>query len=408
MYLKKTILATAIAAASLPAFAQQLDCNKSFGFRADVNGARGTTLCSGNVDSFIKSAENFTLSNTGYTQSSAASAVGRFNDVNVVLRYDAASNTLNYNFVELGESGSFTGANRDLSEEQFSEFVKNSDILGKVLRYQAKNSATSALTGVGGVIPMLGMADFSSSFDTASNIGVAEGSSANANNLLGIGLSYGSYNIDGNGDDVKTTSIPLSYTIRNAIDPRRQLVLSLPLTRVTTGGDSEAYHGGLGVAYRFPLSDRWTLTPGARYSVVASRDRATVSTVMSASLMSTYVLPLGGVDLAIGNMIGLYQTGKFSSREFSFDPDVRLKMTRNGLMASVPTSLFNSKMAAEFSLIDTRYLGDEPFVTDSQEIGFTLGTNRRASNARSFTRFGATYVHSKSFKGFTVNLGFWF
>ena len=406
MNLKPTALA-ALLLASLPAAAQQLDCSKSFGFRADVNGNRGLTLCASNVDAFIDSAKNFTLSNAGYTESAEAQAMGRFNDVNVVLRYDARSSTLKYDFVELGMRGSFTGANRDESEELFEEFVKKTDILGAVLRYQAKHSATSALTGQGGAIPMLAMNDFNTSFDNASNIGVPANTSQGANNLLGVGLSYGSYNING-GDDVKTTSLPLSYTIRNSADPRRQLVLSMPLTQVSVDG-AKAFHGGLGAAYRLPLSDRWTLTPGARYSVVASRDRATVSTVMSASLMSTYVLPMGGFDLAFGNMVGVYKTGKFSHGDYSFDPDVNLKLARNGIMASVPTALFGSKMAAEFSLIDTRYLGSEkPFVTDSQEIGITLGTNRKASNARSFTRLGASYVRSASTKGFTVNLGFWF
>lgn len=406
MNLKSTAIAAALLGASLPAAAQQLDCSKSYGFRADINSSRGQTLCSSNVDAFIDLAKNFTLSNAGYTQISQATAMGRFNDVNVVLRYDARSNTLNYDFVELGMRGSFTGANRDQSEELFEEYVKKGDILGKVLRYQAKNSPTSALTGEGGAIPMLAMADFNTSFDNASQIGVPD-QNQTANNLIGVGLSYGSYNIDGN-EDVKTTSLPLSYTIRNNIDPRRQLVLSMPLTQVSVDG-AKAYHGGLGAAYRLPLTDRWTLTPGARYSVVASKDRATVSTVMSASLMSTYVLPLGGFDLAMGNMVGVYKTGKFSSGDYSFDPDVNLKMTRNGLMASVPTAMFGSKMAAEFSIIDTRYLGSEkPFVTDSQEVGITLGTNRKASNARSFTRLGATYVRSKTTKGFTVNLGFWF
>lgn len=406
MNLKSTAFAAALLGASLPAAAQQLDCGKSFGFRADINGSRGQTLCSSNVDAFIDSAKNFTLSNAGYTQVSQATAMGRFNDVNVVLRYNASSNTLNYDFVELGMRGSFTGANRDESEELFEDYVKKGDILGKVLRYQAKNSPTSALTGEGGAIPMLAMTDFNTSFDNASQIGVPD-QNQTANNLIGVGLSYGSYNIDGN-EDVKTTSLPLSYTIRNNIDPRRQLVLSMPLTQVTVDG-AKAYHGGLGLAYRLPLTDRWTLTPGARYSVVASKDRATVSTVMSASLMSTYVLPLGGFDLAMGNMVGVYKTGKFSSGDYSFDPDVNLKMTRNGIMASVPTAMFGSKMAAEFSIIDTRYLGSEkPFVTDSQEVGITLGTNRKASNARSFTRLGATYVRSKTTKGFTVNLGFWF
>ena len=30
--------------------------------------------------------------------------------------------------------------------------------------------------------------------------------------------------------------------------------------------------------------------------------------------------PLGGFDLAMGNMVGVYKTGKFSSGDYSFDP----------------------------------------------------------------------------------------
>ena len=147
MHLKQTTLIVALAGTmALPAAAQQLDCQKSFGFRADVNGTAGQTLCASNVDTFIDSAKNFTLSNSGYRDNSVAQAQGRFDDINVVLRYATASTTLSYNFPELGMSGSFTGATRDDSEEQLVEFLKKSDILGKVLRYQSQHSASSALT----------------------------------------------------------------------------------------------------------------------------------------------------------------------------------------------------------------------------------------------------------------------
>jgi len=409
MYLKQTLAGAVLAAIStLPAQAQQqqtqLDCGKSFGFRADVDGVRGDTLCSANVDSFIDSAKNFSLSNSNYSEASAAMAQGRFNDVNVVLHYERASNVLQYRFTELGISGSFSGATREQSEDQFVEFMKKSDILGKVLRYQAQHSATSAITGTGGAIPMLATADFASGFDAASRAGQEN---ANVNNLLGIGMGYNTYNIDGQEDKVKTVSLPLSYTVRSDSDPRRQLVLSMPITQVTTGG-ARAYHAGLGMAVRLPLTERWTVSPGVRYSVIASRDRATVATVMSGSLMSTYVLPLGKVDLAIGNMIGLYQTGKFSNGDYSFDPGVKLKLTRNGLMGAFPTDLLGGRISAEVSLIDTRYIGDKPFVSDSQEVGITLGTNARASNARSFTRVGLSYSRSNVDKGVNLNMGYWF
>jgi hypothetical protein len=407
MHLKRTTLIVALASATtLPAYAQQLDCEKSFGFRADVNGTTGKTLCASSVDTFIDSAKNFTLSNSGYTQTSVAQAQGRFDDVNMVLRYTSASTTLSYSFPELGLNGSFTGNTRDESEQQLVDFLKKSDILGKILHYQAQHSASSALTGAGGLIPMLGTTDFATGFDTASKIATG-GEAGTPNNLIGVGLGYSTYNVNGGGEQVKTTSLPLSYTYRSDGDARRQVVLSMPIMDAKPG-DAHAYNFGLGLAVRLPVGDNWTLTPGVRYSVVASLDRATVSTVASGSLMSTYVIPMQGFDLAVGNMLALYKTGKFKSGDYSFDPDIKLKMTRNGLMASVPTTAFGSNMAAEFSLIDTRYLGEKPFVSNSQEIGVTLGTNRNASNHHSFLRAGLSYVRSNVTRGLTLNLGYWF
>ncbi|MGV7208256.1 hypothetical protein ACLB1G_10425 [Oxalobacteraceae bacterium A2-2] len=400
------------ACATLPAWAQNtLVCDRSYGIRIDVGGTKGATLCGSKVDDFLDGLDNFNLSNASYTQTSAASLQARMNDISILFSYDANSTRLKYSFPELGLSGAFTGLTRDDSEQQFVDYIKKTDILGRIIHYQAMHSATSPITGVGGSIPVAGQTDFDTSFDTASQIaspqGAAAGASGGNNNLVGVGIGYGSYQVDGSGDKVKTTLIPLTYTIRNDIDPRRQLVLSVPLTVVKVG-DAISVNGGFGLAYRLPVSDRWSLTPGVKYSLVASRDRATVSSVMSASLMSTYVVPLGGPALAIGNMLGYYRTGKFSSGDYSFDPDVKLTMTRNGLMYSTPTDAFGGKMALEWSLIDTRYVGDKPFLDSSQELGVTLGTNRAAGNARSYTRAGLNYFRSKSTRGVNVNVGYWF
>jgi hypothetical protein len=407
MTLKTTNLFLALAGlAALPLHAQTFNCEKSYGFRADVNGKQGTTLCASNVDAFVDSAKNFTLSNAGYTQVSAATAQGRFNDINVILSYNANSTALSYNFPELGMKGTVTGATRDDSEEQFVELLKKSDLLGKVLHYQAQHSASSAITGAGGLIPTLGTTDFATGFDTASKIATG-GQAGTPNNLIGIGLGYSTYNVSGGGEQVKTTSLPISYTYRSDGDARQQVIISMPIMQATTG-NAKAYNVGLGIAVRVPLTDNWTITPGIRYSAVASLDRATVSTVASGSLMSTYTIPLNGVDLAVGNMIALYKTGKFRSGDYSFDPDIQLKMTRNGLMASVPTAAFGADLATEFSLIDTRYLGEKPFVSNSQEIGVTVGTNRNAANKHSFLRAGLSYVRSNVTRGVTVNVGYWF
>jgi hypothetical protein len=392
------------------AFAQStqapLNCDRSFGLRADVNGSAGKTVCSSNVEAFVDGVKNLNLTNNAYTDRSAAFVAGRFSDVNVLMRYDADSTTLHYDFREIDVRGSVTGATRDDSEEQLEEVLKKSNVLGKLLNYQARHSATSGITGVGGVIPMAAAQEFDSAFDSQARVAGAGGAEG-ANNLIGVGVSYSDHKIDNHGDRIKTTSLPLSYTIRNGIDPRRQLVISLPITVVSVG-DARSLHTGLGLAYRLPVTDNWTITPGVKYSILGSKDRATVSSVVSGSLMSTYVIPTESVNFVIGNMVGYYQTGKFSSGDYSFDPDVQMKLTRNGVMASIPTTLFGKRMAAELSLIDTRYIGEKPYAPDQQEIGLTLGSNRNGGNARSFTRVGVNYFRSKGSNGVSANVGYWF
>ncbi len=400
-----TIAASSLVAASAHA---QLSCDKSYGFQVAVNGNQGSLICDSKSTSFIDALKNFSTSNINYTETSVASVLSRFSDVNIKLNYLDSSTRLNFDFVELGDKGSFTGATRKESQRMLEDYIKKNGIIGKIMSYQAQHSATSPITGVGGMIPMMMTADFNASFTASPTAVAAAATSAGSNNnLIGVGLSYGSYNVSNSGDKVTTASIPLSYTIRNDIDPRRQLSFSMPITVVEVGS-AKTVHSGLGVSYRLPVNDNWTITPSARYSAVASADRATVATLYSASVASNYVIPMSGFDIAIGNMLGYYQTGKFSAGDYSFDPAIKSMAMRNGVMLSQPVN-FGKKMTVEYSLIDTRYFGgDKPFLDNFQEFGITIGTNKSAQDARSFVRGGVTFMRGPNTQGFTANIGYWF
>jgi hypothetical protein len=252
-------------------------------------------------------------------------------------------------------------------------------------------------------------ADFAFSFnDSPTAIGGPAVAGESSNNLIGTALAYGSYKLSTSNERVTTWTVPLSYTIRNDIDPRRQLHFSVPLTLIELDG-TRTISGGLGVSYRFPMNDHWRLTPSVRYGAVWSTDRATVAAVYSASLASTYVIELSGWDLSIGNMIGYYATGRFAAGGDSFNPNLSAVATRNGLMVSQPVTLAGKTLTAEYSIIDTRYLGgDQPFFDNFQEVGVTLGTNKAALDARSFVRGGLSYLQGPSTRGFTLNIGYWF
>lgn len=330
-----------------------------------------------------------------------------FNSLLTQMSFAPASSSLTFTIPELGIREAFDGGTRDASTEQLKDYLKKNNVMGRIMNYQAKNSPFSPITGQGGLIPNTLSADFDTGFaDVATQVSTQrptqEGGSSNQFQAA-AGAGFGKVG----SVDTKFFTIPLSYAFRNDIDPRRQLIVQLPLTYSDVGG-SKSVQAGLGVAYRLPMSDQWTLTPNIKYSAVGSADLATVAGLYSASLSSTYIFSLKGFDLAIGNMLGIYKTGKFSSGDYAFNPGVTTYGMRNGIMLLQPVTISGNKLSLEYSFIDTRYFGDKPFADNSQEINITLGTNKSAYSARSFLRAGAGYVHSKSGNSWKLNLGYWF
>ncbi|MBD3613378.1 hypothetical protein [Kingella kingae] len=401
------------------AHANTLACSNSYGFRVDVSGNTGATVCSNTSSDLIDLVKDFSLSNSGYTQSSAAFAVGRINDVDFTASYAANSNDLVFNAPDLGiENKVFTGATRKKAQDAFEDWVKHSGIIGDMMRYQSKHSAASPITGAAGIMPTMAATDFNTEIQSVSNIATTPSSSTDnkesttnadatpINNLIGTGVSIGSFS--NNGERINSYTLPLSYSIGTGDDSRQQLIISVPLTMYTIG-KAKGYHAGVGIAHRFPITQNWTLTPGIRYALTGSVDRATIASVTSASLTSTYHIPFEQFDLNIANMIGYYRTGKFKAGDYSFDPDIKQTMLRNGVMLSQPITLGSQQLAIEYSLIDTRYIGGQkPFMRDMQEFGVTLGTHRNNNSHQSFLRAGVSYIRAKDNNGFTFNFGYWF
>ncbi|MBP9712688.1 MAG: hypothetical protein KBD60_03230 [Sterolibacterium sp.] len=412
----RTIVSLVVAAAAaLPMANAHATCKDNYCLALTVSGT-SAALSTQTADQFLDKLSTTGLNsfNLGYNGTQAASIDANFNSLGMQLMFPNTGFTgsgaqLNFAIPGLGVTKTFSGTDRDDSKRLLSDYLKKSDIIGRIMKYQAENSPTSPITGAGGLLPTQVSTDFNQNFgDTATNIAapanLAKVDGAGAN-LIGVALSYGALKtLD---RDTKVTSIPLSYTVRNDLDPRRQLVISMPITQVETQG-AKSYHGALGVAYRLPMNDSWTLTPSGRISAVASKDMATVAGLYSASLTSTYIWALEGFDVAMGNMISYNKTMKIKSGDYSFDPDITSTVLRNGVMLSQPVMLSGKKMSVEYSLVDTRYTGTKLYVDNTQEIGITLGTNKSAFSSRSFFRGGLTYLHGKDTKGFTLNIGYWF
>ncbi|MDH4396738.1 MAG: hypothetical protein QE278_13755 [Limnobacter sp.] len=399
------------------AFAQQI-CSQSFSFSAQVTSTSGTTsstpvLCSSKADTFIDSFESIeSVSNAYQSKTEGVNINARFADISLQMSYQPNSAVLNFSFPELGVNERIVGqganvvAARDNAEDQFVEFIKKTNLAGRILKAQAQSSPSSAISGAGGLIPNMIANDFA--VGTSGPVSLTGKEPTSNENLIGVGADAGSYKLDNSGGTVNVTSLPLSYTVRFDSNPSRQLIFSLPLTLTEIDG-AQSYQTGLGMALRLPVQSNWAITPAVKYGVVGSEDRATVAGVYSATLSSVYGFEALGLDMAIGNMVGIYQTSKFTAGEYSFDPDVKNSAFRNGLLVSQPVNVFGKKLAVEYSVIDTRYFGSEkPFMKEFQEVGVTIGNNRNALDNSSYVRAGVGYQTGKGSEAIKANVGYWF
>ena len=339
-----------------------------------------------------------------YTDFATANLDVNFASLAMQLAFPDTSTTLTFNVPDLGISNlQFTGATRDDSVKLLWDYLKKTNFAGEVMHYQVTHSPTSPIAGINGLIPMTVARDFGAAFTAPYQYASGEGSDSN---LLGVGLEAGGGSAD--GKNVSVFSVPFSHVWRSKTTPGQQFTLGGSLTQVETEG-AKAYHAGAGFSARFPISDNWALLPAVGYAVTGSPDQNTVAGVYSASLGSTYRIPMDKFDLMIGNMAGFYQTSKISVGDYSFDPKVKTLVLRNGVMLSQPTDLMGVPVAIEYYVVDTRYTsGTQFYIDNTQEFGVSVGSNRRGDVKNGYFRLGLRYLRGKDSNSLSLQGGYWF
>jgi hypothetical protein len=344
----------------------------------------------------------------GYTENSAVSSTSKLLGVTTLLNFANDSKTLTLSIPELELRQSFTGVNRRESAILLRNYLRdNPQLYGDLQRRQAATSPLSPITGTGGVMGQAIMADFSSSFtENATRIATSQSNaSQGAQSVIGAGVVVSSHSVA--GASVNSISVPLSYTVRNDIDPRRQALVRAGFGELDSAG-SKSYQGRLSAGYRFPMSDAWVLTPMLGASLAGSKDAAFYVGVLHGSLASTYTWEFDGFELTMGNMLGYYQTFSPPGKSFSTDPKIRTTALVNGLFLSQPVSFGGNKMSMEYGLSDSRLSGTTLYQNNSQEVTISLGTNKNALSARSFLRATLALQRAKDSRGASLGVNYWF
>lgn len=349
--------------------------------------------------------------NSSYTPTGGAVIRAGYRGLPIVLSSANNSTAVTLDIQSIGLSQTFSAqSNRDDNTKDLFEYLKSSgaSILNELQKKLAETSPIDPIAGnPSSMQSRMAADDFDRGFTQfASNIKGDPDAEQSSSSLIGAGLSLG--NMQVGGLSTTTASIPLSYTLRNDLDPRKQLTFYAPISSNNAAGAQSAGIT-LGVAYRFPVNDEWALMPSVSYGVTGSADLGAAAAMTALSVTSQYTVRLENFDLAIGNMVGSYQTSKVSAGDYSIDPKISNTVFRNGVLASFPTLAFGRKMAFEVSLVLTNYTGSALYSNRYQEVGVALGTNKGANSARSYVRAGATFLSGENgITGARLNLGYWF
>lgn len=319
----------------------------------------------------------------------------------------------------LGIQRTFSAQTADEAFAQLRAFLTQGSVAGLIQRESARVSPVDPVAGNPSSLMARAVAwDFFNAFyPFASNI--VEGSAMIAQvggtppgavsgpfrGLPGIGARYDRFSDQGQATQGFT--LPLSYTFRSDLDPRRQFAINLPLTVVDIDG-ARAYMGTFNTSLRLPLTRDWALTGALGYSQVRATDLGTAGHVGSVALTSAYVFRTNYGNLGIGNMVGYYKTLSGTIGGISTDSGIANTVLRNGLLWSERAAWLGSGLTIEYTLVNTHYLGTELYLKNYTELGVNVGSNKRADSVRSYLQGGLTYLFSSKTKGFMASFGYWF
>ncbi|MDP3520435.1 MAG: hypothetical protein Q8S02_07415 [Hydrogenophaga sp.] len=380
-------------------------CNTLFGTQTTVTSEQ-LSYCEATAQGLVDrlSITDFQAQFDSYTDNAAVNTSSIWNGVAVNAGFAANSTALSLDIPDLQVNETFVGSTREQSITMLKNWYnQNSDLVSRMLRQQAANSPNSLITGSNGLLQSMVATDFATAFsDNESRSGSNAASAGNAAPASPLGLGVVLSHMKVAGVQQTALGIPISYTVRNDIDPRRQALLRADLSALKSGG-AMGYQARFSAGYQFPMSDEWKLAARGTVGFVGSADAATLATMVGASIASAYTIEFDGFDLSIGNMLGYYQTLTAKAESVSVNPGIKNTALRNGIILSQPMTVGGRKMVAEYGIADTRFFGTKIYQTNLQEFSFSLGT-RRSEGARSSTRITGSYVRGKDAKGFQLYL----
>lgn len=225
--------------------------------------------------------------------------------------------------------------------------------------------------------------------------------------IFGAGVQYGRFST--NGTDAESWTLPLYHSFLLG-DSGYAINVDLPLAYTTIEDDS-FFSGSASVGVRVPvIQGMWSVTPAVRFGLVNSNAFQAGVWSYGGSVTSDLRFRIGDAAFQVGNMVAHYEASQTSLlQDDTLSYDLGNTIIRNGIAVTHPFQAFGEDLTGTVFATDTRFFGDEAFVEQFNEFGFTIGWERPSfTSLTDRIRLGGTFSRNEEGTGFKMNMGYRF
>jgi hypothetical protein len=328
-----------------------------------------------------------------------------------LLSYPAGSPDLRFVVPAAGVDVTFSGADRDQSQELFEDWLKGKDVPG------ASNAAVTdllqALVAESPVEPVAGNPNSLQSRMFEADIALGSlgpflkdfpDPSQRIPSLFKLDAEFGSFSAGPYSGQTYGLELGLGWNLLR----RLSLVSDLDMQFSLIEGDAVVGHGTLGVGLQSRILDWWNLALVGRVGLVGSVDVGAVAAMYTVSAVNHMRFDFDEYRVDMRNLVGVANTT--SGLEISgikLEYDLTNVVLKNGLELSrpIPVRGWARGLRGRAFLTGSHYFVDELWLENSAEIGLGIAAANKAG-VRTYdpVSFDVSYVVGSSYDAVKLRL----
>ena len=306
----------------------------------------------------------------GYTPTTAVSIDINLRGIDIISSFAENSTTLIVEIPQAGISEEFTGATRDESLALFKDFIRDAGDHHRLLKAYARYSPIDPIAGnPNSLMAQMAQSDYALGLLSPLSGCDCSWSAQPIVHQFQTGLNVTRAFAD--PFDTTLVSLPLRYSYSPNL--KWAFIIDAPITYIRNGGAS-SLTTSLGVAFRYPVTHEWSLTPIVRWGAGGSLDLCVSGSFVSAGLTSVYNYKMCDYVVSMTNYAGYISSTNLWLTGINYNYHLHNYVFKNGLSITSCKgfSMWDRPLNFSVSFVDSYFAREHLYIRHFDEVGISL------------------------------------